>query len=154
MHTAPRSQFSPLSSHCSPSSFHLAFTPLCLSYLCRSQSLATSRSLSTLSPSCNTLHAISYSIYVPLSLLLLSVSLSLIMLFLISCHPFSPSCHLIFSLPLTHSMYFSMRTHFYQLCIFPSFFLFFTYPALLFLLSITVFTCAEVGINLYQPISS
>lgn len=38
----------------------LAFTPFHLSYLCRSQCLAASCSLSTLSPSCDVLCAISY----------------------------------------------------------------------------------------------
>lgn len=57
MHAAPRSQFPPLVSHHSPSRFPFAFTPLHRSYLCHSQYLATSRSLSWI---CDVLHAISY----------------------------------------------------------------------------------------------
>lgn len=68
-----------------------------------------------------------FHIYVSLSLLLLSVSLSLIVFFLISCHPISPYFH-----SLTHSMHFSMYSHFFLLIhILPPLFLFLIYPALL-----------------------
>lgn len=134
MHAVPHSQFPPLVSHCSPSSFPFVFTPLCLSYLCHSQSSAMSCSLSTLCHQAATCYT-PFHIYVPLSLLLLFVSLSLIVFFLISCHLISPSWHLtglMSSLPLTHSMHFCMHPHFYLLIhICPSLFVFLTYAALL-----------------------
>lgn len=76
MYAEPRSQFPPLVSHHSPS--NLPFTPLCLSFLCHSQSLTTSKSFST---SCHQAvkRSMPFHIYLPLCV---SVSLSLIVFFL------------------------------------------------------------------------
>lgn len=130
----------------SPSRLPFAFTPLCLSYLCRSQSLAASCSLSTLRHQAAT-RPTPFHIYLPLHLPLLSVSLSLIVFFLLHlsillgsfllCLPLIPCiylrtstfmcCHFTFSVPVSHLlMYFPSQS----------------------------FTCVEVGLNLYELINS
>lgn len=143
MHAAPRSQFPPLVSCHSPSCLPFAFTPLHRSYLCHSQSLATSRSLSTLCHQSVT-HSTPFHFYLPL-------------LFPTSpCQPVSNcafAVHLVISLVTSlpflfaHSMHFALHPHFYlPLHIFLCLFFLLSFHVL----PISVFTCAVVGINVYQ----
>lgn len=79
MHATSRSQFPPLVSHGLRSRFRFAFTPLHLSYLCRSQSLAVS--LFQLCHQAVT-RSTPFHIHLLLHLLFLSVSLCLIVFLL------------------------------------------------------------------------
>lgn len=135
----------PISTPCLP----FAFTPICLFYLCRSQSLATSPlSFNSLSPSYDALHAISYLFTSPSSAPL--------------CQPVS-NC--IFPLHLAISLVSFLLCFSLIPCIFLNTFMcyyIFSSPCPCFsliqrsfhVLSISVFTCAEVGLNLYRLISS
>ncbi len=109
----PQSQFPSLVSHGLPSCLAFAFTPLRLSYLCRSQSVAVSRSLSTLCHQAVTL-SMPFHIYLPLRLLLVSVSLALIVFFL-SIEP-SHWSHFVFAVCSVPAFF--LRTTFMCCCIF------------------------------------
>lgn len=109
MHATSRSQFPPLVSHGLRSRFRFASTPLHLSYLCRSQSLAVS--LFQLCHQAVT-RSTPFHIYLLLHLLFLSVSLCLIV-FLLSILQ-SHWSHFFF-LPLAHLMHFPQHPHFYLL---------------------------------------